>query len=122
VRKATVLTSRFHRMQVFVLDLMLQPDASSWDKDDPHYDPKSSVDSPRWFRVDVQLIRKFTRCVTLDEIKSHPGLKDTQLVKRGRISVQHIRKAEWDIIVELADSDASSSPDIDEKYRRTCKK
>jgi predicted RNA-binding protein with PUA-like domain len=57
--------------------------------------------------VDVQLVRKFRRCVTLDEIKAHPQLHDMQLVKRGRISVQTVRKEDWQIILDLADKDAA---------------
>jgi predicted RNA-binding protein with PUA-like domain len=84
----------------------LQPDDTSWNREDPHYDPKSSEEHPRWFMVDVQFVRKFRRCVTLDEIKTHPHLRDMQLVKRGRISVQAVRKEEWAIILDLENKDA----------------
>lgn len=81
------------------------PDFTAWDPKDPHYDPKSSQDAPRWFMVDVKLVRKFPRCVTLDEIKANGELSEMQLVKRGRISVQQVRKSEWDVLVPLADGE-----------------
>jgi predicted RNA-binding protein with PUA-like domain len=27
------------------------PDATAWDEKNPHYDPKSTPDNPRWFGV-----------------------------------------------------------------------
>lgn len=80
------------------------PDFTAWDAKDPHYDPKASKDSPRWFMVDVKLVCKFPRCITLDDIRAIESLSEMQLVKRGRISVQHVRKSEWDVVAAVADS------------------
>lgn len=54
--------------------------------------------------VDVQLMRKFDRAVTLEEIKQHAKLRDMQLVKRGRISVQVVKASEWDYVLQIVDS------------------
>lgn len=67
-----------------------------------HFDAKSILDNPRWFMVDVQLVKKFDRCVSLDEVKAEERLSNMQLVTRGRISVQKVRKDEWDVVREMA--------------------
>jgi predicted RNA-binding protein with PUA-like domain len=47
------------------------PDASAFNKRDPHYDPASSRENPRWYTVDVQLKRRFKRVITLTELRAH---------------------------------------------------
>jgi predicted RNA-binding protein with PUA-like domain len=79
------------------------PDVTCWDPRDPHYDPKSTEENPRWKCVAVKFVRKFPRCVTLDECKAHSDLQEMLLVKRGRISVVPVSKPEWDVIVALAE-------------------
>ena len=34
------------------------PDATQFDKKNPHYDPKSSRDAPRWVNVDVKFVER----------------------------------------------------------------
>jgi predicted RNA-binding protein with PUA-like domain len=34
------------------------PDATQFDPDSEYYDPKATLDAPRWFHVDVSLVRK----------------------------------------------------------------
>src|SRR6187397_1666993 len=50
------------------------PDFTAGDPDSPYYDPKSTSEHPRWFMVDVKLIKKFPRFISLDEIKKQPKL------------------------------------------------
>ena len=35
------------------------PDHTAWNPEDDHFDPKSTVDNPRWFMVDVNLWKSF---------------------------------------------------------------
>ena len=72
------------------------PDSTAFDPDDPHYDPRSTPDQPRWFRVDVKLERKFPRVITLAELKHHSELADLALLRRGnRLSIMPLSAAEW---------------------------
>jgi len=50
-----------------------------------HYDPDSKKDAPSWFVVDVKLVRKFKRIITLDELRTHAAnkLEDFVLLRRG---------------------------------------
>lgn len=79
------------------------PDPTAFDKKDPHYDPKSDPDKPRWFLVNVKFERELTRTITLKEIKEHAAKLDgLALVRRGnRLSVMPISAAHWKFILGL---------------------
>lgn len=78
------------------------PDHTAFDPEDPHYDPKSDPDNPRWFMVDVRFVRKLDRTITLTELKQHPELGDLPLVRKGnRLSVMPIEDHHWDFILSL---------------------
>lgn len=78
------------------------PDFTALDPGNKHFDPKSSPDNPRWFMVDVRLVRKLQRTITLKELKNHPELQDLALLKRGnRLSVIPVNEQQWQSILEL---------------------
>jgi predicted RNA-binding protein with PUA-like domain len=80
------------------------PDVTAFDPKHHHYDADSKKEAPRWFVVDVKLVRKFKRVITLDELRSHAAkqLKDFVLLRRGnRLSVMPVAKKEWDFILTL---------------------
>lgn len=79
------------------------PDHTSWDENDKHYDPKSSAQNPRWFMVDIKLKEIFEQPLGLDELREVKALKEMVLLQRGsRLSVQPVRKREFDTILKLA--------------------
>jgi predicted RNA-binding protein with PUA-like domain len=80
------------------------PDKTALDPKHHHYDADSKADDPRWFVVDVKLVRKFSRIITLDELRKHATkeLKDFVLLRRGnRLSVMPVTKDEWDFVLAL---------------------
>jgi predicted RNA-binding protein with PUA-like domain len=80
------------------------PDATAFDPRHPHYDADSNSDAPRWFVVDVKLLRKFSRIITLDELRAHAAkrLENFVLLRRGnRLSVMPVDKKDWDFILTL---------------------
>lgn len=80
------------------------PDATAFDSRDPHFDPDSDPREPTWFTVDVRLVRKLARAITLEELRAHAAgkLRDLQLLKRGnRLSVMPVSAREWDFILSL---------------------
>jgi predicted RNA-binding protein with PUA-like domain len=78
------------------------PDSTALDSSNPHYDPKSTQQNPRWYMVDVQFIRKFKRMITLDELKQNPALSNLALVRRGnRLSILPVSDSEWQAIVAM---------------------
>jgi predicted RNA-binding protein with PUA-like domain len=80
------------------------PDVTAFDPKHHHYDADSNSDAPRWFAVDVKLQRKFSRIITLDELRVHAAkrLGDFILLRRGnRLSVMPVAKKDWDFILTL---------------------
>jgi len=78
------------------------PDHTAFDPDDPHHDPKSDPANPRWYMVDVKLVRKLARTITLTELKQHPELSDLPLVRKGnRLSVMPVEDHHRDFILSL---------------------
>ena len=77
------------------------PDDTAWDPSSEHPDPKSTPDNPIWYMVDIEAEQELPRHVTLAEIKSTPGLENMVLVNRSRLSVQPVRREEWEIIVAM---------------------
>ena len=67
----------------------------------PYFDPKASVDDPRWYMVDVEFVRKFPSAVSLETLKSTTGLQNMVVTTRSRLSVQPVRSDEFDIVCEL---------------------
>ena len=75
------------------------PDNTAFDPDDPHYDPKSKRDSPTWYMVDIRAVKALPRFITLEELRSVPGLEKMVLLQKGsRLSIQPVRPEEWEII------------------------
>ena len=59
---------------------------------------------PRWFVVDVKLVRKLKRLITLDELRRHAAMSypRIRLLHRGnRLSVTPVSKKDWDFILTL---------------------
>jgi predicted RNA-binding protein with PUA-like domain len=77
------------------------PDATQFDPSSKYFDPKATRDAPRWFNVDVKLVRK-TRLLSLAEMREHPGLAGMRLLQRGnRLSITPVTTAEWRVITRL---------------------
>ena len=66
-----------------------------------HYqDP--TTDDERWSVVDFVPVRKLDRPVTLGEIKTDERLSEMVLVNNSRLSVQPVKKEEFDIIIGMS--------------------
>jgi predicted RNA-binding protein with PUA-like domain len=74
------------------------PDYTALDPDSEHFDPKSSIDAPIWYMVDVRYVETMKKPVTLERIKANPLLSDMPLVRRSRLSIQPVTTEEWDMI------------------------
>ena len=66
-----------------------------------HPDPTAKAGDP-WVVVDVKAVEPMPKPVTLAAIKGETRLKDMALLKYSRLSVQPVKKAEFDAIVKLA--------------------
>ena len=78
------------------------PDDTAWDNQNDHFDPKSTPENPIWYRVDVQFEKKFSKPLGLKELRKIKGLENMMLLKKGmRLSVQSVKKEEFDIITSI---------------------
>jgi predicted RNA-binding protein with PUA-like domain len=79
------------------------PDPSQFDPGSKYFDEKATEENPRWYLVDVQLVRKFKNPVLRDDIKNEPELEDMMVAKKGaRLSIQPVTDAEWKKIHQMA--------------------
>jgi predicted RNA-binding protein with PUA-like domain len=77
-------------------------DPTQFDEKSEYYDPKSDPASPRWLARDVVFEQKFTRIVTLAELKTIAGLEEMFVTRRGqRLSVMPVTESEWLTILAL---------------------
>ena len=77
-------------------------DPTQFDPESKYYDPKSNEDDPRWQLVDVEFVRKFSRALTLKELRAQPGLEEMILLRRGnRLSIMPVEKQHWDQLLGL---------------------
>lgn len=78
------------------------PDYTALEPKSKYFDSKSSAENNRWVMVDVKFKKKFSRTITLKELKENNKLSDMRLVQKGsRLSIMPVTKKEWDTILAL---------------------
>ena len=83
-----------------VVSTLAYPDATQFDPKDKYFDPKATAETPRWFNVDVKLVKK-TRLMPLAEIRGYPELANMRILQRGnRLSITPVDPAEYAFIVK----------------------
>jgi len=76
------------------------PDATQFDPKNKYFDPKATPETPRWFNVDVKLVKK-TRLMPLSEIRGYPELANMRILQKGnRLSITPVDPAEYAFIVK----------------------
>jgi len=79
------------------------PDPTAWDKNDHHYDPGCTPENPRWCMVDIRLEQIFKEPLPLSQLRGVASLKEMELLRKGsRLSVQPVRKTEFETVLKLA--------------------
>jgi predicted RNA-binding protein with PUA-like domain len=77
------------------------PDRLQFVEGHKYYDPKATQENPRWFNVDVKLVRK-TRLLSLKEMRETPELESLRILQRGnRLSITPVDPREWNFIMQL---------------------
>ena len=57
---------------------------------------------PAWVVVDIAPVKRLKKPITLTQIKAEKDLQEMSLIKSMRLSVQPVRKEEWNKILEMA--------------------
>ena len=81
------------------------PDPYAFDRKSRYFDPKSTSDAPRWFLVDIKLLKTFPHPLALEYLRTIKGLEHMELLRKGsRLSVQPVRPEEWRCVSSLVPS------------------
>lgn len=72
------------------------PDETQFDKKSEYFDPKASIEKPRWYLVDISFHQDLDKFIPLEELKKRSELSQMKLLQRGnRLSILPISKEEF---------------------------
>ena len=84
------------------------PDETQFDPKHKYFDPKATRETPRWFNVDVKLVKK-TRLLSIKEMREHPPLAHMRTLQKGnRLSITPVDPKEWAYIHQLLTAKAKT--------------
>lgn len=87
------------------------PDSFAFDSRSRYFDPRSTPNSPRWFLVDVQFVKKFPQALSLDQLRAIKGLEKMELLRKGsRLSIQPVRPEEWQRVLDIVPNNTKHLP------------
>lgn len=79
------------------------PDTEQFRKGSDYYDPKSRPEKPQWYSCDVKFQKKFSRVITLDELRQDKKLAGLLILRPGsRLSVTPVTEKDFQRILSLA--------------------
>lgn len=78
-----------------------EPDATQFDQNSKYFDPRSSLEDPRWTWVNFEPVGRLVRSVPLEELRNLPQLDNAALVQVGtRLSVLELRAEQYQAICQ----------------------
>jgi predicted RNA-binding protein with PUA-like domain len=78
-------------------------DPSQFDPQSPYFDPTSSKDTPRWWTVRVEFVKKYKSMLTLELLREKFSPEELLLLRRGsRLSVIPVSNPVAEKILALA--------------------
>jgi predicted RNA-binding protein with PUA-like domain len=78
------------------------PDPTQFDANSDYFDPKATIEKPRWFMVEVEFVQKLNTVITLQTIKGQKVLENMPLVQKGsRLSINPVSESEYQMILTL---------------------
>ncbi len=76
------------------------PDRLQFIEGHKYFDQKATPENPRWFNVDVKLVRK-TKLLSLKELRETPALENLRILQRGnRLSITPVDPRDWELIMK----------------------
>ena len=84
-----------------VVSSLAYPDETQFDPKNHYFDPKATRETPRWFNVDVKLVKKI-RLLSIKELREHPELANLRTLQKGnRLSITPVDPKEWAFIESI---------------------
>ena len=78
------------------------PDLTALNSSSQYFDPRSTVEQPRWYMVKVKFVEKFPNIIPLSLLKATKNLAKLPLLQRGnRLSIMPVTSKEWQAILKL---------------------
>jgi predicted RNA-binding protein with PUA-like domain len=78
-------------------------DATQFDRESHYFDEKSRAETPRWWHVDVKVVKK-TPLLSLAAMRAAPEIQSMRVLQRGnRLSITPVSEAEWQAVTRLID-------------------
>jgi predicted RNA-binding protein with PUA-like domain len=83
------------------------PDQSQFEKDGKYFDPKATVEQPRWISIDVRAVTP-GRYLPLSEMRAMPELEEMVLLQKGsRLSISPVTSAQWKAILQRVQDESA---------------
>jgi len=77
------------------------PDATQFDPKSDYFDPKSRAEAPRWWHVDVKVLKK-TPLLSLAAMREASEIASMRVLQRGnRLSITPVSEDEWRAVTRL---------------------
>jgi len=78
------------------------PDPTQFEPGSDYFDPKSTLEKPRWWLVDFQHVAIFPMMVTLETLKNDPVLSEMMVCQRGtRLSITPVEEKHFKRVCKL---------------------
>lgn len=78
------------------------PDSTQFDPESDYFDPKATLEVPRWFLIDVKYHQDLKKHVSLEELKKQKKLAEMRLLQQGnRLSILPVTREEFEFIKKL---------------------
>lgn len=79
------------------------PDPSAFQTGHRYFDPKSKVESPTWYLVDIRLKQIFDTPVAREQLQNHKTAAGMKVMSKGsRLSITPVTLPEWEAVHQLA--------------------
>ncbi len=78
------------------------PDSTQFDPESDYFDPKATLETPRWFLIDVKFHEDLKQHVPLADLKKQKKLAEMRLLQQGnRLSILPVTREEFELIKKL---------------------
>ncbi len=72
------------------------PDPTQFDTKSDYFDPKATPEKPIWYCVDISFHEKYSKIISLADIRSSPELASMRILQKGnRLSITPVSQGEY---------------------------
>lgn len=80
-----------------------QPDPTQFERKSEYYEPKATLEAPRWYCPEIAFVEKFAAGIALSDLRENKALQGLLLLQKGsRLSVIPVTEKHFREVVEMA--------------------